>query len=179
MNFAMPRTFPIRIALHRPAESGWQVCQPALFRFFSLVLVLWLGFGGAGCQRPKTADIPSAEVSSPLAGTWVATDIYTQDNKKFQELFNARPILTIDAEKGLVSGMSGCNQYMGNMTLDGQSVAIPKGLAVTKRMCVDGMEGEAVYIDLLQKVNHWTMYNPGQLHLLINDMTVLWFEKLN
>ena len=142
-------------------------------------LLLAIGFtwvGITGCGQPKTADMTTVQAPSPLNGTWVVKDAYTP-GKTFDGLFPARPVVTLDLDKGLISGMSGCNQFMGKVSVNGQAISLPSDLAVTQRACVQGMEGEALFLDLLRKVNHWTMYNDGQLHLLINDMTVLWLER--
>jgi heat shock protein HslJ len=150
---------------------------PTMTRLFVLTLGLaWLG--SLGCGQPKEADTTPAKAPSPLNGTWATKDIYAPD-KSFEALFPARPIVTFDLEKGLISGMSGCNQYMGKVSINGQAISLPSDLAVTQRACAQGMEGEAIFLDLLRKANHWTMYNDGQLHLLINDMTVLWLERVN
>lgn len=145
-------------------------------RMYIFILGLaWLG--SPGCGQPKETDTTAEQAPSPLNGTWVAKDMYAPD-KSFKELFPARPIVTFDLDKGLISGMSGCNQYMGKVSINGQAFSLPSDLAVTKRSCAQGMEGEALFLDLLRKANHWTMYNEGQLHLLINDMTVLWLERI-
>lgn len=144
-------------------------------RLFLLCMGL-ASLGTFGCGQPTAADTTAVQEPSPLNGTWVTKDLYAP-GKSFDTLFPARPIVTLDLDKGLVSGMSGCNQYMGKVSVSGQSIAVPGGLAVTKRACAKGMEGETIFLDLLQKANHWTMYNDGQLHLLINDMTVIWLER--
>lgn len=150
--------------------------RPGIAHSFLLVVGLaWLGT--SGCGQPKVADTAEAQAPSPLNGTWVTKDMYAPD-KSFEALLPARPVVTFDLDKGLISGMSGCNQYMGKVSINGQAISLPSDLAVTKRACAQGMEGEAIFLDLLRKANHWTMYNDGQLHLLINDMTVLWLERI-
>jgi heat shock protein HslJ len=149
--------------------------RAGIARYFLLAVGLaWLI--ASGCGQPKTADTTPALAPSPLNGTWVTRDMYAPE-KSFEALFPARPIVTFDLDKGLISGMSGCNQYMGKVSVNGQAISLPSDLAVTTRACAQGMEGEAIFLDLLRKANHWTMYNDGQLHLLINDMTVLWLER--
>jgi len=141
-----------------------------------LLLSISLVIGSPGCGQPKTDETNTAQAPSPLNGTWIVKDMYTP-GKTFEDLFPARPVVTLDLDQGLVSGMSGCNQFMGKVSVSGQTISLPSDLAVTKRACVKGMEGEALFLDLLRKANHWTMYNDGQLHLLINDMTVIWLER--
>jgi len=129
------------------------------------------------CKPTAPAVETKDSVPAALQGTWKVTDLYAHE-LKFDELFpQAAPVITFDAEKALISGMAGCNTFMGRVHIDGQAFSLPGDLALTNRRCAVGMEGEAAFLDALRKANHWTQFNPDQVHLLINDMTVIWLRR--
>ncbi len=59
-----------------------------------------------------------------------------------------------------ISGSSGCNEYTGTVTRDGQSASIG-GIAVTNRMCTEPegvMEQEANYLEQLETTGNILVY---------------------
>lgn len=162
------RTIFSLAAILRPRASARAIA-------FGVILPACLAL--LSCKQASSTAENKDTVPEALQGTWKVTDLYAHE-LKFDELFpQAAPVITFDAEKALISGMSGCNTFMGRVHIDGQAFSLPGDLALTNRRCAVGMEGEAAFLDALRKANHWTQYNPDQVHLLINDMTVIWLRR--
>jgi putative lipoprotein len=71
--------------------------------------------------------------------------------------------LTLGSDESQVSGFSGCNQFAGSFTLEGDQLSFGP-LASTRKMCADGMEQEAQYQEALAKVGRFEL-NEGALSL--------------
>lgn len=108
-----------------------------------------------------------------LDGTWEANYIMNTP-KPFTELYaNARPSITFNAATGQVSGMSGCNNFTGKFSMDGNKIRFADDMALTRKMCPD-MAGEATFMETLKKVTSYSVTEQGKtLNLILGDMAIM------
>jgi TPR repeat protein len=64
------------------------------------------------------------------------------------------PHFVLDSESRRVNGSGGCNRLMGSYKLNGDQLTFSQ-MAGTKMACLEGMETENAFLDVLKKVNRW------------------------
>jgi heat shock protein HslJ len=108
-----------------------------------------------------------------IEGTWEA-DYIMNSPKAFDELYpGAKPTITFNSIQNQISGFSGCNNFNGKCTIDGNTLQIAKALALTQKMCPN-MVGEQT----LKKVNTYSVTNQGKtLNLIMGDIAVMRLNK--
>ena len=108
-----------------------------------------------------------------IDGTWEANYIMNTP-KPFADLYaNAKPTVTFNSATGQVSGMSGCNNFTGKFTLDGNRIKFGDDMALTRKMCPD-MAGETTFMETLKKVSSYSVTEQGKtLNLIMGDMAVM------
>lgn len=113
----------------------------AKHRFFMTTMVLWLAL--SACAPTSQNSVPAALPN--LTGTkWLAEDI---DGRGVID--NAQSTLEFVAEDR-IAGRGGCNQYSGNVKLDGTKIQVSP-LISTKMACVPAlMDQESRFLQALQ-----------------------------
>lgn len=116
--------------------------------------------------------------SATIAGTWELNYI-TGPRITFDGLYpNKKPTIIFDLEQNSVSGNNSCNSYSGKLNSAGNTISFKDPMAVTKMMCMDGMLGETTYMEMLQKIDSYTITADGKiLNLLMGDIAMMRFEK--
>ena len=143
--------------------------------------IFWILVVITACDLPKKstqANIdPSAVNASMKAnlidGTWEANYIMNTP-KPFSDLYaNAKPSITFNTTTGQVSGMSGCNNFTGKFSVDGNKLKFADDMALTRKMCMD-MDGEKTFMETLKKVSSYSVTEQGKtLNLIMGDMAVM------
>ncbi len=126
------------------------------------------------CNSTKTAN---SKMSS-IEGTWELNYI-TGPRIAFDGLFpNKKPTVNFDLKENRVSGNNSCNSYTGKLNIDGNKINFSGPMAVTKMMCVDGMQGETTYMETLQKVDSYSISENGKvLIFMMGDTMMMRFDK--
>lgn len=108
-----------------------------------------------------------------IDGTWEANFIMNTP-KPFDELFSKdKPTISFNSSEGKMNGVSGCNNFNGKFSLDGNKVKIDDAMAMTRKMCPD-MAGETAFIETLKKVNTYSVTDQGKtLNLIMGDIAVM------
>ncbi|MGL6269524.1 MAG: META domain-containing protein [Chitinophagaceae bacterium] len=108
-----------------------------------------------------------------IEGTWEANYIMNTP-KPFADLYaNQKPTITFNSTTGKVNGLSGCNNFNGTFSLDGNKVSFGENMALTRKMCPD-MAGESTFLETLKKVNTYSVTEQGKtLNLIMGDMAVM------
>ncbi|MGD8358709.1 MAG: META domain-containing protein [Lysobacterales bacterium] len=84
--------------------------------------------------------------------------------------------LTLRSDESQVGGFSGCNQFTGGFTLEGDQLSFGP-LVSTRKMCAEGMEQEAQYQEALAKVRRFEL-SEGSLSLFDGEgQKILLFNK--
>jgi len=109
-------------------------------------------------------------VSAPaLQGDWELNYI-SGVRIAFDGLYpNKKPMIRFDADNK-ISGNTGCNQFSGTAAVNGSSINFPESMTMTKMFCTG--EGEQVFLQMLKKVNRYSL-SANTLTLLIDDIAVM------
>lgn len=127
----------------------------------------------------KTTD--NSTISSMKAnlidGSWEANYIMNTP-KPFADLYaNSEPAITFNSSTGKVNGQTGCNDFNGTFSFDGNKLNFGENMALTRKMCPD-MAGEKIFIETLKKVNSYSVTEQGKtLNLISDDMAVMRLTK--
>lgn len=119
-----------------------------------------------------------SDAVSKLDGTWELNYI-TGPRITFDGLYpNKKPTITFNTKENQVSGNSSCNNYTGKLVVDGNKIDFTQPMAMTKMMCLDGQQGEQVYIAALQKITSYDITDDGKtLNLISGDIAMMRFTK--
>ena len=80
-----------------------------------------------------------------IDGTWEANYIMNTP-KPFAEIYpKAKPSISFNSADEKVMGLTGCNNFNGSFTLNGNKINISDELALTRKMCAD-MTGEQIFL---------------------------------
>ncbi len=134
-----------------------------------LIMLLFLAF--SGCKAVTT------DQGDTLFGATWELDYITGPRIAFEGLFpDKKPQITFDKASGRVSGNSGCNGYTAGYVLKGPSLTFGMPGPATKMYCG---EGEARFLEMIQKVDGYEIDQDGRLHLLSGDLPLMRFRNLN
>ncbi|MDQ8012092.1 MAG: META domain-containing protein [Flavobacterium nitrogenifigens] len=132
--------------------------------FFSSFLI--------SCKCAKTNAV------SKLDGTWELNYI-SEPSTTFDALYpNKKPTINFDTKASQVSGNASCNTYSGKLAVDGNKINFTQPMAVTKMMCLDGLQGEQTYLSTLQKITSYDITDDGKtLNFISGDIAMMRFTK--
>lgn len=95
----------------------------------------------------------------------------------FEALYpDRKPKITFDKKTQKVSGNNSCNSYSASFNLNGDSIAFGEAGPTTRMYCG---EGENVFLNMIQKINKFSLDQDGKLNLLIGDVPMMCFKKVN
>ncbi|WP_343707274.1 META domain-containing protein [Flavobacterium sp.] len=119
-----------------------------------------------------------ADAVSKLDGTWELNYI-SGPRIAFDGLYpNKKPTINFDTKANQVSGNASCNTYSGKLVLDGNKIDFTQPMAVTKMMCLDGLQGEQTYLSTLQKITSYDITDDGKtLNFISGDIAMMRFTK--
>jgi heat shock protein HslJ len=81
-----------------------------------------------------------------------------------------RPATLLLDDQGRASGVSGCNQFGGSYTLEGEDLHFG-GIAMTRMACPGRMDVETAYAAALEATRGWRV-TDGMLELLADDVVL-------
>ena len=132
-----------------------------------LAAVLSLVVSTMGCSKPPSKDVStppdtaaapkvttdSAVGAAELRGTnWLLVAVGDKPVTVTDSNRAAHIILQPDSKQ--VAGSGGCNRMFGSYELNGDALRF-SGVGATKMACKDGMDTEAAFLPVLQRVNRW------------------------
>lgn len=151
-------------------------------RYFASILFLVVFVIACSTTKSKTNNAVTPQKSenmkaNPIDGTWEANYIMNSP-KAFDELYpKTKPTITFNSNQNQISGASGCNNFHGKCTINGNTLQIAEALALTRKMCQD-MVGEQTFLETLKKVNTYSVTNEGKtLNLIMGDIAVMRLTK--
>lgn len=115
--------------------------------------------------------------SNSLQGEWVLTYI-SGPRIAFEGLYpNEKPTINFDLVSHKVFGKNSCNNYSGMIKIEGSKINFKDSkMAVTMMACPGN--GDGVYMNMLEKVDSYTISNDGKELLMMGDgVRLLRFEK--
>lgn len=124
------------------------------------------------CKCAKT------DAVSKLDGTWELNYI-ADPSSTFDVLYpNKKPNIVFSIKDSRVSGNNGCNSYTGKLSVTGNKIDFTQPMAVTKMMCLNGGQGEQVYMNTLQKITSYDVTDDGKtLNFISGDIAMMRFTK--
>lgn len=95
----------------------------------------------------------------------------------FDGLFpEKKPQITFTEKDKNASGNSSCNGFTTSFTIDGKSIKIEQPKAMTMRYCEGG--GEQVFLQTMDKVNKFSIDKDNKLNLMVDDVPMMRFKKV-
>ncbi|MCH4823858.1 META domain-containing protein [Gramella lutea] len=151
-------------------------------RIFMIALVI-IAIINVACNDQKKTSEENSEVTKKeqkanlIDGKW-EMDYMIPQEKSLDSLYpESKPSLTINSEKSQISGMTGCNNFSGGLTIDGKQFKIAENLALTRKMCPD-MTGEDTFLKNLEKADAYSVSNRGNtLNLIMGDIAIMRFQR--
>ncbi|KRD61679.1 hypothetical protein ASE40_09145 [Flavobacterium sp. Root935] len=119
-----------------------------------------------------------SDAVSKLDGTWELNYI-TGPKITFDGLYpNKKPTIIFNTKENQVSGNNSCNSYTGKLVVNGNKIDFTQPMAVTKMMCLDGQQGEQIYMSTLQKITSYDITDDGKtLNFISGDIAMMRFTK--
>ncbi|MCG2462262.1 META domain-containing protein [Flavobacteriaceae bacterium F89] len=94
----------------------------------------------------------------------------------FEGLFpDKRPQISFNKANGEVSGNNSCNGYSAKYYLQGNNISFGEPGPTTMMYCG---EGEPQFLNMIQKINKYSIDKDGDLNLMINDVPMMRFKKI-
>ena len=124
------------------------------------LLALSLALALSACTSSPGASGTAPSSSATLAGTtWTVTSV----GGSFVDATNP-PTMDFGAD-GTLSGTTGCNQYNGSYTVDGNNLTVGT-LSMTMMLCEGPIgDGEALFSPAIQGATSWAIDASGNLLL--------------
>ncbi|MCB0424678.1 MAG: META domain-containing protein [Mangrovimonas sp.] len=94
----------------------------------------------------------------------------------FEGLFaNKKPQLEFNKEESKAIGNSGCNGYSAQFKVDGNTISFGEPGPSTLMYCG---EGETFFRNTIKKVNRFKIDENGKLNLMLDDVPMMRFKKI-
>ena len=124
---------------------------------------------------PVTAGSNTEE--GDLEGTWELVSFVTGNASTFKDQYpDKKPTIAFEARAKQISGTTSCNSYTGSYVIDGKTISFGSGMAMTKMACPGN--GEALFVERLNKTNKFFIKDQSTLMLLDGDVALLEFKKI-
>lgn len=148
-----------------------------LLRFaFSLLLLANTSFLLA--QSPDTGKAV-AKAGGPyllINGQWELLSIRQLPSDSFRIVYpNKIPAMTIQTDKKMVNGQTGCNRFQGKIGVTKDSLSFLQPMAMTMMACPG--KGEWYFTQALQKVNRYA-FKGGYLVVYQNSKEIMRFKRV-
>jgi heat shock protein HslJ len=141
-------------------------------RFTIVALIITLS--SAACTTMKPGTIGNGGLSG-LGGTWELNYI-SGPRIAFNGLYpGKRPSIKFDIAEKRFSGNSSCNSFSGTLMADDTTINFTEPFVMTKMACPG--EGEAVFVEMLRKVNRYEISADTALSFMTGDITIMRFNK--
>ncbi|WP_256003632.1 MULTISPECIES: META domain-containing protein [Pedobacter] len=127
-----------------------------------------------GCTTMKPGTISNGGLSA-LGGTWELVYI-SGPRIAFNGLYPAkRPSIKFDISEKRFSGNTSCNSFSGTLSADDTTIDFTQPFMMTKMACPG--EGEAIFVEMLRKVNRYEITADTALNFMTGDITMMRFNK--
>ncbi len=137
----------------------------------ALLLISFLAILISSCttvKNDKTAD--------NLSNTTWELEYISGPRIAFEGLYpNKKPQIIFNTTTNEVNGSSSCNGYMAKYTSDGKTISFGEPGPTTMMFCEGG--GEQTFLQMMRKVNNYSVDNNGKLSLNIDEVPMMRFKK--
>lgn len=134
------------------------------------VSVLTLSFNSCTTMKDKTK-------TADLYNTTWELEYISGPRIAFEGLYpDRKPFLKFDEKTNQVSGNNGCNGFSAEYTLKGNKLTFGQEGPTTMMFCEGG--GEQTFLQIIKKINAYTIDKDGKLNLMLNDIPMMRFKKI-
>lgn len=135
------------------------------------ILILLFPILILGCSGTKTA----TDKTDLYVGAW-ELEYISGPRIAFEGLYpEQKPYITFKEAESQFGGNNSCNVYSGKYTRKDNTIHFGDAMK-TMRFCEGG--GEETFMNMLGKVNKFTIDSEGKLLLLIDDIPMMRFNKI-
>ncbi|MBU3821525.1 META domain-containing protein [Flavobacteriaceae bacterium XHP0103] len=122
-----------------------------------------------GCQSSKS-------LADKLYNTTWELEYIPGPRIAFNGLFpNKKPQITFNKDTNNVEGNNGCNGYLADYTLNENNISFGEPGPTTMMYCG---EGEKVFLKTMKQVNKFRFDEEGKLNLMLDDVDMMRFKKV-
>lgn len=94
----------------------------------------------------------------------------------FEGLYpNKKPKITFNTMNNEVSGSSSCNGYSAKYSANGKTISFGEPGPTTMMFC-EG-EGEKIFLQMIKRVDNYSIDNDGKLNLNVGNLPMMRFKK--
>lgn len=137
----------------------------------ALVLVSFLALLISSCTTMK-----NAKTTDNLSNTAWELEYISGPRIAFEGLYpDKKPQITFNTATNEVSGTASCNGYMAKYTSDGKTISFGEPGPTTMMFCDGG--GEQTFLQMMKKVNNYSIDKDGKLNLKIGEVPMMRFKK--
>ncbi len=143
---------------------------------FFLLLILFVGVSYS-CKSSRHKKQQASKTEKSINGNWELNYISAEDDLfSFEELFpNKKPSLQFDLRENRVSGNTSCNSFSGELKITDNKIEFSEPMAMTKMLCEGA--GEEKFLEMLKKVDTYSISEDNVLALLSGDIAILRFTR--
>jgi len=122
-------------------------------------------------KNSEEQSTPTQPKANLLDGNWEANFVEGVPGTMEEMYPQGLPNVTFDTGEGRVSGNSGCNNFTGSFSVDGNTITWEGELGSTRMACPN-MDGEKAFLSALRKSTSYSVTDRGQtLNLIADDIT--------
>ncbi|WP_239970597.1 META domain-containing protein [Confluentibacter citreus] len=124
----------------------------------------------SACQSTKTT-------TDALYNTSWELDYISGIRIAFSGLYpDRKPQISFNKTTNNVEGSASCNGYRAEYNLDGNNISFGDPGPTTMMYCG---EGEQTFLSTMKKINKYGFDEEGKLILMLDDVTMMRFKKVN
>ena len=139
-----------------------------------IIFITILSLVIASCGSTKNTKT-STENDKLYNATW-ELEYITGPRITFNGLYpNKKPQIAFDKESKKAEGTNSCNGYSADYTITGDTITFGEPGPTTMMYCG---EGEKVFLDMMKKINKFNIDADGKLNLMLNDVPMMRFHKI-
>lgn len=141
-----------------------------------LLLLILLAGASYSCKSARHKK-QAQKTEKSLAGGWELNYISAEDDLfSFEELYPGRkPTLNFDLRETKISGNTSCNSFSGELKIKDNQLDFSQPMVMTKMLCEGA--GEAKFLEMLKKVDTYSISEDNVLALLSGDRAILRFVR--
>jgi heat shock protein HslJ len=130
----------------------------------------------SACNNSKTSAAKAYLRNSNLNGTWELIYL-TRPQNTFDGLYPERkPRIIFEVAGNRVSGNTSCNSFSGPLIINGNKIDLTRPMILTKMFCPG--EGENVFLEILKKIDSWSVTDGTTLNFIMDDVNMMQFRKM-
>ena len=122
------------------------------------------------------SSVKNAKATNSLGNAAWELEYISGSRIAFEGLYpNKKPKIKFNTTTNNVSGTSSCNGYSANYTSNGKTISFGEPGPTTMMFCEGG--GEQAFLQMMKKIDNYSIDNNGKLNLNIGEVSMMRFKK--